>query len=207
MTDALDVLPRQAMDDLGDGCVVHAVLTSERPHGDRPLRIGMANGSHVIRAEFGRVDRFASSRSLRLRVTTIERTVNEQISTTLMRRTSFGAHVPHVVGLCTQKQVIRPNASRRVTPMKNLHVIRDRAMRDSEGNAVGEMWPLAPDRSELPISGLEFDPHPKPAPVAAREIDQSPETLSGVIIETHLLSFQVGATPPAVPAARWPLCA
>lgn len=90
----------------------------------------------------------------------------------------LGGAVPHVVGLRSQKEVVRIYAGRNVTSVANEQTRVDWAIRELPGNAMRFEWGLSLRTIWLdnPVSMTVSCCRPKPA--SPRLVDLVPETLS-----------------------------
>lgn len=217
-----DVLPNPARDHLPDELPCHAVVLSQFGQRPSPPVIATTNVSHRIicqlRASMGLAARqrfwpgpravaFAASGQFRVQTGPVP---------LANRAAPLAEHVTDIVGLGANKQVVWPNASAHVAMMAHEQASRNWSVVQFIREAMRWHRPPAWQMSDAPIAVWHRSARPEPA--TGRLLHHCPEAFfrgfSRVdalnladILTGHLVSFHVGATLPAVTAAREPLCA
>jgi len=98
----------------------------------------------------------------------------------VIRASSFGDHVRHIVLLGAKKQMRRIYARGVIAAMKHLYSFGDRfGVMQFPGDAMGKfILPMLPASIQHPIAMMDFAPRPEPAPFrASRLVNLGPKPL------------------------------
>jgi hypothetical protein len=83
---------------------------------------------------------------------------------------SLAPHVLNVVGLCPEKQMVRPDTQSRVAAMQDTHSCRDGSVGQSPRNAVGSV--VASSNPDMTVTTMSAGPEP----TVTRFVDLLPES-------------------------------
>jgi hypothetical protein len=197
----LNMLPALTVNDCTDGMVRNPVLRCKFGPTRCTSRVTATDFSHVISRQFSVCMTFAARGLFWLCY----------VSMAIARRCApLLRHVFHVVGMCPQEKMIRPDASSIVTVVANKGIIRDDTIGQFVGDAVCKYGSSSgrtrPDRKRSIAARPNMG---TPNPTLARGIDMRPKTSSDRlrlasswgIVGGHR-SSPFGVMPPAVSAAR-----
>lgn len=190
-----DMTPRFAANDVRNCGAVHAVIPSEFRKHPAPICVARSNIAHVVASQLRNRHALATHKSLRpyARAVASARRLSPLLVT-----------VAHVVKRRAKEQVIWTNTCFHIAMMTDEQSVRDwpvvQFIRVAMRNSILVVCPKA--------SVPAFELRPAPQPAGIRLLHPGPESFYriGCILAGHLLSFQVGAMPPAAATARWPLC-
>jgi hypothetical protein len=134
------LFPRKTMLDAVDGAYANAVCSRDLLEGFPVLKM-IPNFDHLLFRELGLMVFSAVSITL---TPSISNRAERTLVSTLIRSastllTTLTNHILHVIGMTTEKQMLRVDANRVVTPMEDLDTIRDGASKQVVGNTMPTM--------------------------------------------------------------------